>query len=196
MTNSWLVSFGDLLTLILCFFITLISLSPLNPHMAGSKDRDKPESYAEVNGASAEKTAAEQSGIPFALNKEKNGAENLKRHYLSVRFDESDFEFDGELLRPAAAEKIKKLVPPEAYRPARLTVESCLQPAAAADTEQALTRSAKTLVVLKRQLIDHMPGLSGVETALRIVKKSCIASSGAEGKQVAAQVVMELEKNG
>ena len=46
--QPWLVSFGDLLTLLLCFFVTIIAQSPLNPRSAKSEAlREKQEAGTE-----------------------------------------------------------------------------------------------------------------------------------------------------
>lgn len=101
--NIWLISFGDLLTLVLCFFISIISLSPLNP----------------------ERKLQIQNGTPIALNKTEIKAEKEKPRFISLDLYDSDLAWPEYRLSETAVEKVRDQVLSGSYSYQKLKLETC-----------------------------------------------------------------------
>src|SRR5690606_22976012 len=129
--SSWMLSFGDLLTLLLCFFLCILSFSPLNPHRP-SEDIDKHNqivalSAAELQGGGS---VPGQTGTALAeLQAEAREFGTLAKvsnsNELVLTLSDSDFAGGGWEATPAVLSRVKSQVIETSYAVLGVKVESC-----------------------------------------------------------------------
>lgn len=147
-SSAWLVTFGDLLTLLVCFFITIISHSTFNP----------------ADGV-AEGVKAD-SGTAIAILP----VETPDSLELSLRFRERDFRANGVRMQVSARRRLKKAVNLEGYALTNGVIESCAK-AADHNEEGNWALSVRRAFSLRSQVIDA--GLTAEGVALRFLGESC-----------------------
>lgn len=154
--NVWLISFGDLLTLVLCFFISVISLSPLNP----------------------ERKVVNQTGTAIAPIKADIQAKVVEQHSKNLDISFSDVSASGLLLGTAAVERLKTQVSQDTYAVKGLKVETCLS-SNESDLAGTLNEPVRLLSNIRRQVIDGTAGLSGKKIMYRTAASGCEANTAA-----------------
>lgn len=143
--DSWLLSLGDLLTLLLCFFLCLVASSPLNPsYHRGNPVLDKEigdDPYPAVPTVESQF----ESGTPFAISF--NGATYKEFTLLQNHFGDSG-EFSNE--SKISALSVMDL---DRYELEKATIETCTPAEGGAretDWYSALNHALST----RSQLID------------------------------------------
>jgi flagellar motor protein MotB len=154
--NVWLISFGDLLTLVLCFFISVISLSPLNP---GVKAPAKP-------------------GIQLADNKKNIQAETSGNKSLSLSIFEKDLAASEVSITDAAIERLKNQVSPAGYKTREVKVETCWR-SGESDLSGSWEKTLGLLGGLRRQVFDAIPGMDAKKILFRNLAADCEANAAA-----------------
>jgi hypothetical protein len=94
----WLTSFGDLLTLLLGFFVATIALSPLNPASPKGKSAEVSLKNEGLRPEAVQAAAANQPGIGLASSSSKHSKE-LREGGEPLPFAKQTFEF-AELADP------------------------------------------------------------------------------------------------
>jgi len=156
--SAWYLSFGDLLTLLLAFFITTITLSPLNP-------------------ASGGRYSAAESGTTIALDPlSGSGTRNANianktRQLVHFMSSTAFLSHNGDLT-PEAQDEIKKLVVAEGYRIERAQIELCQNPNSGTDFDPWLLTESQ-ISGLARQLVDI--GVDQQALKLRVLGPHCNA---------------------
>lgn len=157
--SNWFLSFGDLLTLLLCFFLTILSFSPLNPNRELGSVSEK--SQTVTAGESLRAAGGVQNAVAgtalanLGLGDEKATLPVNASVVEGLRFwfEESDFVGLGWELSEQSAGRLKNQVVGTAYATKRVTIESCLE-AAAVGEETAWAGSISRILTLRSQLID------------------------------------------
>lgn len=159
-TRGWLISFGDLLTLLLCFFLSIIGLGPLNPNHktpnnnATSRNHDSKYALATVAGS------LNRDGIGIASSSSEQEVDGVAITTLS-QLDISNRDFP---LEPHIVAKIQEQSVVKASAEMMLSVEICRT----AVKEESLL---SVISALDRQIIDT--GWSA-GFRLRIVESPCL----------------------
>jgi len=139
----WLISFGDLLTLILGFFVAVVSQTPLNPAF---KPPINQESLLQ-NGVEIPKSeAGTVAGTQFAKAKAKK---QVFKGFI-LRLSERDFVQSKNSLRRRAQYQLKKRVRLVAYRLSTARIESCTEGLG----NQSWLGSIERTLLIRRQLLD------------------------------------------
>ena len=167
LSGSWLISFGDLLTLLLCFFLTIVSFGPLNPKatlpIKGVTSQSNSVTGPEP-GVGVGKLGA---GTQVAQSRT-SSTENQKE--LRLVFNVEDFLEPTEKLVPAKVIELQKLIKTDGYSVGRVRLESCSE--LKSDDQgwfQALSRG----FYLRGQFIDA--GIEPKRIELRVVGRNCAA---------------------
>lgn len=179
-SSIWIVSFGELLTLLLCFFLLAMSLSPLNPAVRSA--RDKSGTIIDKSGTNNATSGA--PGTRLAISKIEGGDLTLLQH----RFAPGDFDQSSGALSESGLEKAKRIVVPEGYDLKRISVEFC----STASAEGELGREARSLsglMSIKRQLF----GAGFEKSSFRLAPESGSCSEAEWAGGIAAEVNLELE---
>ena len=165
--NIWLITFGDLLTLLLCFFIAIITLS-------SSGKRSFTEAEASPPGTLApDASAAKPTGIIVAqqstearpqLTVAKLGNETT----IELLFNEQERHDAGQFLREA----LSPYIDTQKLKSAGGDVEACSGAASGGD-EAAAMQSVALALQVRSQIIDLLPGAGALR--LRGLGKSCEA---------------------
>lgn len=106
-SGNWLLSFGDLLTLLLCFFLAIVALGPLNPRAkapiaeltSGNNINNFPKAQLSALGG--------RSGTALAHNDLAKQGLAGQGARSSLEFGESDFSPLTQLLTPSAIGRLK-----------------------------------------------------------------------------------------
>lgn len=128
--GTWLISFADLITLLLCAFLMFFSLTWNKSTPAGTQIAPKDKKSQEVNP--------------------------LERR-IKLRFLKEDVELTTGKLTEEGLMKIKSVVNSEAYKDAAVTVSSC-DSAATGETEQALLSQLVDTGVPVKRLVTRFVG--------------------------------------
>ena len=181
----WLVSFGDLLTLLLCFFLSLIALGPLNRRYQKDQARQTPETRRVIQMLKLPIQAAEQAGIAIAFSR--SGSPSLR-----FVFNEIDFPADADGLLPAVLERMTNVVKSTDYQIEQISIEVC-QNSVGAPVEGSWSESALRSLSLKSQLLDA--GIKGGMVRLRSLGAHCDGLQTLKGElRGTAQVTFEFLK--
>ncbi len=197
--TNWLLSFGDLLTLLLCFFLSVLSLSPLNP---AYKSPEKGKSKQIVNEPpSTEATGAAgktSGGIELANSSGTvadpsvgSSANNFKQ--LSVWLTEADFREGNLELLPEAQERLKSQVFGSAYERVSVRIEGCAE-VEQGRAEAAWAASLSRILTLRSQMIDA--GIPATTLSYRVLGPDCETLRGKEGtEQAVVRIRIEQKLN-
>ncbi len=151
----WLTSFGDLLTLLLSFFIAVIALSPLNPAVKDGLSVGKHEINSVIEPRLTKKSS---DGTYVAkLSQVKGAKRGLKS--LLLRFSGRDFVLNRNGFRRMAERRLRKAVSLGGYATGLALVGTC----STALGEDAWSRSEEYALALRRQLIDAGVKSAGVK---------------------------------
>ncbi|MCO6430370.1 MAG: flagellar motor protein MotB [Deltaproteobacteria bacterium] len=191
-SNAWMVSFGDLLTLLLCFFISIISLSPLNPAASSSQDGINASSDGTNLPIEAPQQRITSSGTQLAEVNFISGKAGLPLGEVVLAFSGKDFSpYGGELLGDGQ-KAIKSLFAEGSYLAGPVVIESC-STEFVGGSEIAFEKAARRAASLKRHLIDTRPA---AEFRFRNAGSRCSALPGADSAKWIEAVVRVNLKNG
>lgn len=155
--SVWLVSFGDLLTLLLCLFLALVGNSGLNPHKANQISARSKEQISS-NGAF---TASDlKHGTRLALNG------SAKRSIRLVCFERDFKSVRGELRRSALI-RLQNEARSVRYSSQAALIEGC----ALNQSEQSRFESMKRRLTLRSQMIDS--GFLAERLSIRAMGADC-----------------------
>jgi len=187
--NHWLVSFGDLLTLLLCFFITILSFGGMKPE--GSTDKLGINGGTQVDAAFSRESndGGNPAGIELAVLSDREA--DYKE--VTLNFEESDFSQSGEVLTEAALAGLKRQVTQDGYTPDRALLQTCAdREAGSAEYEWYL--SLGRALFLRSQLIDA--GISPQALRLRVAGARCeVLRRKQEGPSIASLVTIRMRRN-
>lgn len=175
--TSWHLSFGDLITLLMTFFITTISLSPLNP-----ATRNRVQS-ADTTGTSIALKAKEGSRLAQA------GIVNDYKE-LIIQLQDSDFIDQAELVKPEVMLEIKNSIKADGYIVEQLILAACFK-SEWLQQELVWEASKQRTLALASQLIDS--GLSNDVLELRVLGPNCAALKSPRA-EVSAQLAVKFRK--
>lgn len=185
-SSGWLTSFGDLLTLLLCFFICIVSLSRKDPAaIIGPQDvmrwNDKKfdQARVEANG----ETVGGITIAPLTGEPEK----------ITLHFGREDFAANGEKLSSQAVEWMKSAMFVEGYRTAPQEIVACGHsgaPRESADWYRAMQR----VFNLRGQLIDAEITTQGI--ALQVLGSDCssLQAKGSGSESAVASLSLEYKR--
>ena len=148
--NIWLISFGDLLTLVLCFFISVISISPLNPEIKSKI----------------------QSGTQLAHNNKEIERAGAVKKDLTLSISENDLFPLVNKITNEGLERLKKLIPKDTYNIKGIRIESCKRGPAGNNAEK-WSQSASLISELRSQLIDDLISYKGENIDYRQLATDC-----------------------
>ncbi|MBN8548945.1 MAG: hypothetical protein J0M12_06495 [Deltaproteobacteria bacterium] len=202
--SNWMLSFGDLLTLLLCFFLSIISFSPLNPAHKSSEKVDKKQGVTKSKEHEVAPAPAQTVDGTQLANLEGSDEKTTLLANMSVVdglrlwLQESDYAGLGWELGEGAAARLKSQVVRTAYAPKRVTIESCLESTLIGD-ETAWAGSISRILSVRSQLIDagFKPGIF----RYRVMGPHCaeIRAGGsgetAEATNAVSRITVEFEKN-
>lgn len=154
----WLMSFGDLLTLVLAFFVSLIALSPINPRVSARVEPGTTIASSEDRG---------HESVPPESDSETNG--------LTLYLNAGDFQADRVTLSERAEEKLRTFVNSGSYSVKQVIIATCLENVADG-RHLEWNSSTNRLLGLHRQFIDALP--MGSRVRLQPWGTSCESSAG------------------
>ncbi|MBX7144922.1 MAG: hypothetical protein K1X79_10760 [Oligoflexia bacterium] len=164
----WLMSFGDLLTLVLAFFVSLIALSPLNPKV----------NLPHKPGTTI--ASSEPASPKGALMDEDSNTEGL-----TLYLNSGDFEAGGTALSEGGRSKVKTFIQSAGYEVNQATIADCA--GGTADEGQASWNSSMNrLLGLHRQFIDALP--SSTRLMLQTWGNTCGGSNATEQARPLAMI--------
>ncbi|NLF25097.1 MAG: hypothetical protein GX589_05495 [Deltaproteobacteria bacterium] len=171
-SSLWLVSFGDLLTLMLCFFLSLIAFGPLNRGFQMESAKLTLETRKAIQVLKVPRELARQPGITIAFSRD--GKPSLK-----IAFGEEDFQKEREELLPTVLERMVSIVKSVQYDISEVKIEACRIDArgSAGGGWQAGSRMA---LGIRSQLLDA--GIKSASLKLRSPGGHCAEFAG-EDKQ-------------
>lgn len=135
--STWLITFADMITLLLCAFLMIFSL---NYHRLKDKAKE----------AQIERTEEAAPGIQIAQSTSE-GTKSFQD--VTLNFSEEDFEADGATLGGDALRRLKSKGIPEGYEISLLNLNSCVSSDSVGNGD-AWKMSEKRSEGLFRQLID------------------------------------------
>jgi flagellar motor protein MotB len=202
--SNWILSFGDLLTLLLCFFLSIISFSPLNPanNVPVIVEEDQPVEQVSTNvlpdaptGSEPGTALANLTSSDAELTPERN-----RSYFSGLRFwlNESDYSGLGWEPSEEAAKRIKNQVVRTSYQPKRVTIESCFD-AGVKGAETVWAGSISRILNLRSQLIDA--GLPSGSFEYRVLGPHCNGlrtqetQDPVEAKTAVSRITIEFEMN-
>jgi hypothetical protein len=141
--QQWLLGFGDLTTLLLAFFVSAISLSPLNPLLP--KQNNVQASNLEPGTTIASSQLRETLTPP--------GVEPEFKE-LALYFTALDFENETQTLTVEAQQRLQNAIRLEGYLIQAVHISSCLPQASEKATPGELQGLKSRILNLWRQIID------------------------------------------
>lgn len=172
----WLVSFGDLLTLVLCFFVLVISLKSGQNRKPPEKNIAKLDTYKPDVHKTEESASKEQSGIGLALtNREmrSRSAEFLKRHSLQVSLFGDDVDSGTRRMRQNALERLQDAVFRAGYKDSKVRIRIC-RSENADDPATGNDGQGELLVNLRSQVIDTLESVAPDRISLATLSSRCL----------------------
>jgi hypothetical protein len=163
-----MLSFGDLTTLLLCFFVSAISLSPLNPLI--------PQPQNDVSSANFE------PGTSIASSQSRESLTPATRppefRYLDEQVLETEFDSKGPELTEAGRARVKERMKLDGYRLVAANILACSGRSAEKSEMKAWQLSSSRILGLRRQLIDV--GLKPIRLSHEVLGPDCgvIATQG------------------
>ncbi len=109
--GTWLISFADLLTLLLCAFLMMFSLN-------WEKQQHVPNLSKDMDNASQ----TESHGIVIALTGSESKEVKALEQRVEIRFSKDDFAPDGATLKGEMRNKVKNIAISDGYRDATVTL--------------------------------------------------------------------------
>lgn len=180
--SSWLVSFGDLLTLLLCFFIALIVLTREATPPASAAEPVTPSQLSRIEVPGAVAALPRPPGTTLAANLEEQSR-------FELLFEEGDFEADGTALSSAARERIENAFAFAAYTPKPVRIVAC-GGGRGESTDAGWLESMQRLLELRSQLLDAGADMGRAE--LEPAGPYCNRIGGQQEQPPRALIVLEF----
>lgn len=188
--DGWLISFADLLTLLLCFIISLVVLSPLNPNVVALTDR-----YLEIGSSQAghfqeiysQRRAGSQDGTEFAVTGSGHSfGWSFSRELILA--DEEDQK--GMRLQPDASARLEKALSSGgcALSVAKVSICNSYQYNAAKDS------AIPSVVAIYRQLIDTGIPPKKISVSMNTDCRE-LQSLQSDGREIVALVDFAFNRN-
>ena len=161
--RGWLTSFGDLLTLLLCFFLLQFSTTPKENSVPGGEVVENHDQSQEH--ATAGLTPYGWSPRGTLLAKPSTGSPLVEREFRREMFSQETFELNED-----AGEELKNLVIPVGYEIDRAFITTCGD---RTDQSESLAWTAATgrALSLQRQLVDV--GISQRKLEIEVLGPHC-----------------------
>ena len=156
-SDNWLITFGDLLTLLLCFFISAWATVRMKNSQSADVTPLKHERIADKAGAT----------VDLTLNGTRIAEDSIGITSPLLRFRAEDFRGDPEKLGPEARSKLGKVVD---YRDFRWNLEVCSREEEVNNSEKWKISQRRALY-LRSQLIDS--GLEPEMIGVRVLGPNC-----------------------
>ena len=191
--TPWLVSFGDLLTLMLCFFLATITFKP---RLAPTKDEVTHRSNREISEVKPITAASALSGTHFANTHRRQGVifrSFSPKSVFDFRLKNSDFDSRTGLLRRSSALGLKRIVSSSSYSFGMIEIHSCVNEVTA-DVGEALQSSMNRALAVRGQVIDAGVAANLVRT--RILGGDCLALPGEKAQKVVTVIRFRVSQNG
>lgn len=197
--SNWLLSFGDLLTLLLAFFISVFSLSPLNPAVRSAKNSERHEQLS--TDSRSDKPGFIPRAIPgTALADIGSGARSptqdvraSKAEHLDIWLSAADFEEGTDELGIRAQARIRTQVIGNSYRVLGIKIQSCSElPPELEDI--GWMASSRRILALRRQFLDA--GVGAEQLRYRVLGSDCTGlREGAQAGDEGATVRITIERD-
>ncbi|MCB0339681.1 MAG: hypothetical protein KDD53_08755, partial [Bdellovibrionales bacterium] len=151
MQSNWLVVFGDLLTLLLCFFVSVLTLHPIGETKHSKQTSENTAEISSAHSVEPDNAELEKSGTVIA---QLESQEVLKRKVLlsELDFGDANEEHRGNL------ELLKNDLIREGYKLRSVQVSVCGHQEGARE-ELSWYVSMERSVRIKSQLVDIRPSL-------------------------------------
>lgn len=170
--RNWLLTFGDLLTLLLCFFLAIVSFSPLNPSPERAEYVKKSAAY-DANSQSSSKTGRSLThGTTLAHVEGKASGVITRPGVEEYWFVEDDFSNRVTDISANKAEEFKSSVASTDYSAKQVEIETC-NPLAPPSDEIHRAVPGLRAIALSRQVIDAVKGASFANLKLMEYRESC-----------------------
>ena len=181
-TIVWLISFSDLLTLLLCFFLCLAAFGRFDGTLRQANSKISQDNL-NTNGVPNAASSVVTSGGTVVANK------SIEAGSLQALLTEADFGSDGSEVKSSGQDKLKKLLETVAYKPTAVLIETC-GVRVDRENERAWLQGMSRAVALKGQLLDA--GIDGQRLIFRNVGPHCEVIEGGEveGKGLAAMLTL------
>lgn len=160
-SNVWLLSFGDLVTLLLGFFVAIIAYAMQHPMPASSG------AQGQISGP---------AGTTIAVST-MDGADSTFRRQLSL--PAGDFDPQTGALRENGSNLLKSLIDLDLSTVRGVVVKSCFEEGSVAEGVARLAGISRSLAIVS-QLLDAGLSASAVEVGLPSSCKSDYSPGGAE----------------
>lgn len=166
--HLWLVSFGDLLTLLLCFFLSIITFGPLGsgPRKLPSNGLDPQvvQSKVDLRGTQT----ARESGTMLAIHD--SGSMQIELMLTEADFKKTPFEVNRE-----AWNRLQSEIALDSYGDGAVVVETCSSLHGSASAKARFISMSRALAI-RSHLIDA--GLGSSSLKLRSVGEFCSVLRG------------------
>jgi hypothetical protein len=192
--TSWLISFGDLLTLMLCLFLAIISFSSLSPFVVSAKNRLDSASYmrdeAVPRGSFGGAAGGTLLAAPEDLTADVRAAQREVKAEPPPAEIRKTLRLQSEEVTDAGFKQVRnrlmQLMSISGYRLLQASLEVCGE---AADEEASWEEAQSRALILRRQLIDT--GLESQLLRIAVLGPDC-KELGGELEDVAARIEFHL----
>ncbi len=174
--GTWLISFADLITLLLCSFLMMFSLN-----------WDKQQHVTNMSKEETAPSQTESPGIVIADSPPKSVETKALLPRVELRFTKADFQNDGITFSSEALKKVNNLATSEGYRDAMVTLAVC-KGAAGGMADEA------ELLITAGQVLDA--GVTEQRLRYEVLGRGC---AGERGKDApvgdSTKVLMSFERD-
>jgi len=170
--RNWLLTFGDLLTLLLCFFIAMVSFSDLNTSPQKKEYQAKSVDYKAATQPEMNSGRLSSNGTTLALNEVRQESKSASDSFEEYWFVEKDFSNLVTDIDPRSAEELKRRVTRLDYRAKQIEVQTCdakNQLHDGTSNEVAVLRA----LALRRQVIDALPSFNAEAVRIKVLENGC-----------------------
>lgn len=164
--NGWLTSFADLLTLLLCFFISIFALSSVNPNIPAVTKQDNNEfdtAQGAVKPLAGSNVLRIAAGTDLAVDKV-DVEHAFAWSFSQEEFLASDYDLTRLRLQGKASSRLRKALLSGGYALSKAKISACESEQLVLDGGAEVDLVVRTLPIY-RQLIDMgvSPGFIAVE---------------------------------
>lgn len=169
-SGNWLISFGDLLTLLLCLFVANYKVAHTHASSQAPEDIDN---YQEVEVDKSHGTHIAKTLLTESIS--------------TLSFSSNEFDGGSGELTPKALKRVKSIEIPRGYAVSAVTAKICSEKKDEQGWHQIVTRA----LTLPRQLIDTAYPEHVI--AVEILGADCSLLTGAQDDTVAVIEVRQLK---
>lgn len=172
-STSWLVSFGDLLTLLVCFFLSIISFTNIKKQANLAKEAEINQTKAVFHEDLKTSNKNIEAGTQLAVNSDEEIKANLIVRQVSIGFENGEFEGSKRQLSMLARQRLSLAVSSTSYDNSEAIISSCTEALKGKPNQNEWENSKLQALELKRQLIDA--GWQGApqEIRMQILGQQC-----------------------